>query len=78
MQGELVALREEGSGGQKRGSGVGFVHQQKSALAAPSAVPCVILGIFWTAKLHLQGGNRRNYRYRGGKAEPGWIFLTIS
>lgn len=39
MQGELVALREEGSGGQKRGSGVGFVHQQKSALAAPSGYP---------------------------------------
>lgn len=78
MQGELIALREEENWGEKQGGRIEFLHQQESALAAPSVASWVIQGVFWAAKQHLQDGNRRNYRYRGGKAELGWIFLKIS
>lgn len=78
MQGELIfLLREEENWGEEGGGGIGFLHQQESELAAPSVASWLIQGVFWAAKLHLQDGNRGNYRYRGGKAEPGWIFLEI-
>lgn len=65
MQVELIALREEESGGDKRGGGTGFMHRQELELAASSGTSCVIQGVFWAAKLHLQDGNRRNYRLQG-------------
>lgn len=65
MQVELIALREEESGGDKRGGGPGFMHRQELELAASSGTSCVIQGVFWAAKLHLQDGNRRNYRLQG-------------
>lgn len=67
-----------GERGREMRGWVGFMHQQELVLAAPSVASCVIQGVFWAAKLHLQDENRRNYRYRGGKAESQWIFLKIS